>query len=83
MNSLVDCQCGVLHHPITLCSPGGLRGSHLCRVCPQVFIYLHWPLVSSEVHCGVNYAARVLWETNIFRRQCCRGSLGHKQPMCY
>lgn len=78
--SLVDCQCGVLHHPIMLCAPGRLRGFCLCFMHPQVCIDLCvWFLVSSEVHRCVDDATHFLWETHVVRRQCCGGSLKHKQ----
>lgn len=81
MNSLVDCQCGVLHHPSTLCVPGGVKGSRLCFVHPQVCVQLCWFLLSSEVHCGVNDATRFLWETNSIKRRCCVGGLEQKHSI--
>lgn len=61
MSSPADCQCGVLHHPITLCTPVWVRGARWCFVHPQVCIHLCRFLVSSEVHRCVDYATRFLW----------------------
>lgn len=71
MNSLVDCQCGILHHLSILC----VRGSCSCCGHPQVCVNLFGSLVSSEVHCCVDYAAHFLGETNCVKRLCCRGSI--------
>lgn len=59
----MDCQRGVLHHPIMLCPPGGVRGRCLCFVHPQVAIHLCGLLVGPEVHCCVDHAAGFLEET--------------------
>lgn len=64
----MDCQGGVLHHPIMLCAPGGVRGSRLCCVLPQVCMHLCRLLVSSEVHCCVDYAAHFLGGDNVCQR---------------
>lgn len=59
----MDCQCGVLHHPIQLCTPGGIRVPHLCFVRLQVCVHLGRLLVSSEIHCCIDDATYLLGET--------------------
>lgn len=65
VDSLVDCQCWVLHHPVVLRPAGGVGGPLLCFVHPQVFIHLCWSRVSSEVHCRVDCAAHFLGGDNL------------------
>lgn len=70
-SSLVDCQRGILHFPIMLCAPGGVKGSLWHFVLPPV--RLCGPVVSSEVHCCVDDAAVFLLGDNSC--QCWRGSV--------